>query len=258
MGKRCVAANCDSTHKDGVSLFTFPKDAHVRARWNKQIRKTRADWHSPTPYSCICSKHFTEDCFETQSLLSDKLGIKRKQLLKPEAVPTIFTPADEMKTKKTRVSSALRKRECSMILSAASPPTVVDDDSLSKETQTEVECNDKNVQVDIKPQRKTKCVQADPIKKDVGIQCNISPMMYEVEVQCGDGLLQPHETSQYELFNEIDDTDSEVSIDEMDGVDFDVGDLLEVDGDDESDGSSSFSDDELEHEMYENDVYIVF
>jgi hypothetical protein len=129
MGKRCVAANCDSTHKDGVSLFTFPKDAHVRARWNKQIRKTRADWHSPTPYSCICSKHFTEDCFETQSLLSgkiscllmhnswyiDKLGIKRKQLLKPEAVPTIFTPADEMKTKKTRVSSALRKRECSMV-----------------------------------------------------------------------------------------------------------------------------------------------
>lgn len=71
-----------------------------------QIKTTRADWHSPSEYSCVCGKHFTEDSFQPQSLVSgiymiiiysyiynmyiDKLGIKRKKLLLPEAVPTIF------------------------------------------------------------------------------------------------------------------------------------------------------------------------
>jgi hypothetical protein len=125
MGKRCVAANCNNTHKDGVSLFSFPKDAKVRASWKGQIRKSRADWYSPSLYSCICSKHFTEDCFESQSLLSgklylclhdaqfvvsiDKFGLKRKKLLKPDAVPTIFTQAYEVKSLKlSRVSSPFR------------------------------------------------------------------------------------------------------------------------------------------------------
>ena len=70
MGKRCVVANCNSTHKDRVSLFTFPKNAKLRATWNRQIKSTRADWHSPSEYSCVCSKHFTEDCFESQSVVS--------------------------------------------------------------------------------------------------------------------------------------------------------------------------------------------
>ena len=66
----CSIANCNSTHKDRVSLFTFPKNAKLRATWNRQIKSTRADWHSPSEYSCVCSKHFTEDCFESQSVVS--------------------------------------------------------------------------------------------------------------------------------------------------------------------------------------------
>ena len=30
MGKRCVAAGCSNTHRDGVSLHKFPKDASLR------------------------------------------------------------------------------------------------------------------------------------------------------------------------------------------------------------------------------------
>lgn len=70
MGKRCVVANCNSTHKDGTSLFTFPTDPKMRSTWNRQIKTTRADWHHPSPYSCVCSKHFTQDCFQPLSVVS--------------------------------------------------------------------------------------------------------------------------------------------------------------------------------------------
>ena len=124
MGKRCVVANCNSTHKNRVSLFTFPKNAKLRATWNRQIKSTRADWHSPE-YLCVCSKHFTEDCFESQSVVS---GIAfslmfgcdfiinecfRATLLKPGAVPTIFPkPASSSDTsiRPRRRSAAFQKR----------------------------------------------------------------------------------------------------------------------------------------------------
>ena len=37
-----------------------------------------------------CSTHFEKDCFETSCLLAQSMGIKKKILLKPDAVPTIF------------------------------------------------------------------------------------------------------------------------------------------------------------------------
>ena len=56
MGKRCVVANRNSTHKDRVSLFTFPKNAKLRATWNRQIKSTRADWHNEVPNSTHMEK----------------------------------------------------------------------------------------------------------------------------------------------------------------------------------------------------------
>ena len=40
-------------------------------------------------YSRLCSKHFTEDCYE-QDLKSELLGIKKQVKLKRDAVPTLF------------------------------------------------------------------------------------------------------------------------------------------------------------------------
>ena len=53
-------------------------------------QRTRDKWGSPTVYSAVCSEHFTEDCFQPLSVFSKKIGLKRRQLLKPTAIPTIF------------------------------------------------------------------------------------------------------------------------------------------------------------------------
>ena len=90
MVKRCVATGCSNTHADGVSLFSFPRNPSLRARWNKQVQRTRADWRDATDYSVLCSEHFTNDCFEEGSVIAAQFGIQKRRRLKPDAVPTIF------------------------------------------------------------------------------------------------------------------------------------------------------------------------
>ena len=84
-----MAACCSSTNADGISLFGFPKDAALRALWVKQVQWTRAKW-TVTKYSVLCSKHFEEDCFETEASVASQFGIHKTRRLKPAAVPSIF------------------------------------------------------------------------------------------------------------------------------------------------------------------------
>ena len=88
---RCVAAGCNNTHKDGCSLFLFPKDASLRKKWAAQVRRTRDKW-MPTDHSVLCNKHFEDSCFEESTRLSEAMGMgkRMKPRLKPDAVPTIF------------------------------------------------------------------------------------------------------------------------------------------------------------------------
>ena len=116
MGKKCIATGCSKKHSDGVSLFLFPTDENLRHQWTKQVQRTRACWQGPTVNSCLCSDHFTEDSFDPSSLTAAKLGMKRKLLLKSDAIPTIFVRSiagsiREEPKKKRRVSSAFEKRE---------------------------------------------------------------------------------------------------------------------------------------------------
>ena len=53
------------------------------------MRNTRSDVFNPTT-SRLCSAHFTEDSFEEQTVIAKSLGLKMKNILKPNAVPTIF------------------------------------------------------------------------------------------------------------------------------------------------------------------------
>ena len=82
MVKRCVAAGCSYTHADGISLFSFPRDPSLRALWNKQVQRTRADWRDATDYSVLCSEHFTKDCFEQGSVMASQFGIQKRRRLK--------------------------------------------------------------------------------------------------------------------------------------------------------------------------------
>ena len=107
MGRRCIVAGCSNTTKIGVSLHKFSSDVRKRKQWIHQVRKNRADWKEPSAYSVVCSDHFTEDCFEG---MAEKLGLKIKRILKPDAVPTIF-PRLLHTPKVARVPTAYAKRE---------------------------------------------------------------------------------------------------------------------------------------------------
>ena len=94
MVKRCVAAGCSNTYKEGVSLFHFPKDHGRRLQWIKQVQRTRAEWKGPSEHSVLCSDHFNDDCFEPDSAIASSLGLdKPRRRLKADAVPTIFKRA---------------------------------------------------------------------------------------------------------------------------------------------------------------------
>ena len=64
MACRCVAVGCRNTHKDGISLFLFPKDSSMRKKWADlvktrvyNVKRHREKWE-PTEHSVLCSKHF--------------------------------------------------------------------------------------------------------------------------------------------------------------------------------------------------------
>lgn len=46
MPKRCVAYGCGNTNKDGVSLFTFPRDVSLKKKWEDQDKTSGLDLHS--------------------------------------------------------------------------------------------------------------------------------------------------------------------------------------------------------------------
>ena len=110
MGRNCIVFGCSNTQKKGFRLFKFPADDKLRKEWTLQVQRTRDQWKGPTKYSAICC----EECFELTSIMSKNMGIKMKQRLKSDAIPTIFPRPSSTTTPKrlcTRTSLAFEKRE---------------------------------------------------------------------------------------------------------------------------------------------------
>ena len=84
----CCVPDCNShsqRNKD-VRFHVFPKDPTARKAWISRIRRENL----PDPESCrICSKHFTQDCYET-NLMEELTGQKAQKRLKKGAVPSVF------------------------------------------------------------------------------------------------------------------------------------------------------------------------
>uniref|UniRef100_A0A1X7UP36 THAP-type domain-containing protein n=1 Tax=Amphimedon queenslandica TaxID=400682 RepID=A0A1X7UP36_AMPQE len=92
MPKRCVAYGCGSTNRDGISLFSFPKDDKLCKLWTQQVQRARDKWSRPTAYSFLCSNHFSPDCFEPDSKLAARFNLQKVQRLNPGAVPSTVNP----------------------------------------------------------------------------------------------------------------------------------------------------------------------
>ncbi|CAB1438453.1 unnamed protein product [Pleuronectes platessa] len=76
-----------------ISFYPFPlQDKPRLQRWVDNMR--REEW-APSRHQCLCSEHFTEDCFDI------RWGIR---YLKSTAVPTVFPSAEEDGEKKVRSS----------------------------------------------------------------------------------------------------------------------------------------------------------
>ena len=89
MRHRCIAGGCSNTRKNGVSLHPWPQDPHFARLWTNAVKNTRSDFYYHTNSSRLCSAHFTEDYFEAQTVIAKSLGLKMKNSIKADAVPTI-------------------------------------------------------------------------------------------------------------------------------------------------------------------------
>ena len=107
----CSAYGCNTcSYRCGeLSFFSFPKETVVLKQWIKKCGRT--GWN-PTKYSTLCSVHFEEDCFEEDMyhklMGQDPTKRRRRRLLKPGAVPTIFDHGPKRKPSKPRVFSIKR------------------------------------------------------------------------------------------------------------------------------------------------------
>ena len=53
------------------------------------MKNTRSDFTNPSSSRRLCRAHFTEHCFEAQSVIAKCLGLEMKTIMKADAVPTI-------------------------------------------------------------------------------------------------------------------------------------------------------------------------
>ncbi|XP_057682094.1 lethal(3)malignant brain tumor-like protein 2 isoform X2 [Corythoichthys intestinalis] len=129
MVKMCCVGNCSNSSNADISIFKFPSDNAVRAQWIEQVKRTRTNWSGPSKFTGVCSKHFTEDCFDQLTAIRRDLGWiqQHPRVLLPSAVPTLFerkpVKAGALSSLRapTKVRTALQKREKLRILEESIP-----------------------------------------------------------------------------------------------------------------------------------------
>ena len=110
----CSAYGCgnSSARNKELSYFCFPKETVLLKKWINKCG--RAGWN-PTKHSTLCSFHFEEECFEEDMYLrlmghDPTRQRRRRRLLKPGSVPTIFSHGPIRKPSKPRVFSIKRAK----------------------------------------------------------------------------------------------------------------------------------------------------
>lgn len=100
MPDSCSSCNCQYRYKkgNGVSQHHFPHtDPDLLAKWVEAIRRDK--W-VPTKSICLCSAHFSPDCF---------IPGRKKKCLKKGTVPSISTFPSHLHKTETKRKSAKRR-----------------------------------------------------------------------------------------------------------------------------------------------------
>ncbi|XP_068735632.1 THAP domain-containing protein 10-like [Montipora capricornis] len=180
MPHRCVAGGCSNTRKNRVSLHQWPEDLHFARLWTNAVKNTLSDFYYHTNSSRLCSAYFTEDCFEAQTVIAKSLGLRMKNSIKADAVPTIFKirppqtkksrrdgdsdngTFDTSEVKSNPPRGAYGKREAAWII----------DESVRKESSTSGKQKDDAEATEEKSEPKVKeaSTQIQSSKKNVSVQ----------------------------------------------------------------------------------------
>lgn len=113
----CCVPQCTSSQTKkapGVSFHEIPSDSGLRELWLKSI--SREDWvpNDTSNYSVVCSLHFRESDFRDNV---------RKRLLKPGAVPSVFSELTSCAGQTEDLRIRKRKREFSLTGAEERPAT---------------------------------------------------------------------------------------------------------------------------------------
>jgi len=81
----------------GYSLHVFPKIERIWQLCKSAVKLHRKDFDDPSDSSLLCSRHFTDDCFEIEGQrYRNEYGIPaQKRLVKKDAVPAIFPKSNQ-------------------------------------------------------------------------------------------------------------------------------------------------------------------
>lgn len=115
-GSWCCVEGCmnRSTKTNGVCYHRFPSESALRKKWLCAVR--RVVW-SPDKNACVCSDHFTPDCYRDSVYLMEAFGLAKAnhgRRLKEDAVPTLFVHTKRSHPPLPRWRAVKRRRaQCS-------------------------------------------------------------------------------------------------------------------------------------------------
>ena len=118
MPRRCAAIGCSSVSGKGYSFHEFPRDDALHAKWARAVKLQLIGWKGLTMASFLCCKHFEPDCFVTEGIrYRNAVGIPAKNLLKPNAMPTIFLKSTDCYSQSTTPSQrpTSERRKCKAV-----------------------------------------------------------------------------------------------------------------------------------------------
>jgi len=80
-GPRCSVKNCFNRYSKDLSFFGYPCNFTVRKKWIENCGLQVDPNEKVKSGVKVCRVHFEDDCF---------LNTKRRNRLKPDAIPTLF------------------------------------------------------------------------------------------------------------------------------------------------------------------------